>query len=295
MDASPNGSAGSSVRRLSGARSERESEDPLRGIIFDFDGTIAETERFGERVAYNRAFEEFGLDWFWNEELYADLLSVAGGKERLRYYMARHRPNLVGDSASERLIGELHAAKKRKFGELAGSIPFRPGVQRLIYEAHLAGLRVAIATTASRSGVQALLAQDSAVAGMIDVIAAGEDVERKKPAPDVYVRALAELNLGAGACVAIEDSRIGLSASLAAGLTTVVTRSDYTVDDDFTGAAAVLSTLGDYDVAALALSGPSPASGMVDLTFLRNLLRGGAPRAESDAADVDADGGRNAR
>jgi len=244
----------------------------LRGLIFDFDGTIAETERHGQRVAYNRAFAELGLDWNWDEELYADLLTVAGGRERLRYYLARYRPERANTTSNERLIVELHRAKIRHFAAIAPTIPFRPGVQRLIYEAHVAGLRVAIATTASKPGVQALLARDSALPGMIDVIAANEAVERKKPAPDVYLWALERLGLAPNACIAIEDSNIGLRSALAANLTTIVTISDYTARENFDGAAAVLSELGDYDVAARPIRGAVPPNGIVDLHYLRSLV-----------------------
>lgn len=244
----------------------------LRGIIFDFDGTIAETERRGQRVAYNRAFVDLGLGWTWDEELYADLLNVAGGKERLRYYMARYRPEISNEAVREELIVELHRAKIRNFAAIAPRIPFRPGVQRLIYQAHSAGLRVAIATTASKPGVEALIAQDSALPAMVDLIAANEAVERKKPAPDVYLWALERLALTPETCVAIEDSNIGLRSALSAGLKTIITTSDYTAGDDFSGASAVLSGLGDFDVAARSLQGIAPPGGIVDLAFLQTVL-----------------------
>lgn len=248
-------------------------KDELRGILLDFDGTVAETERFGQRIAYNRAFADLGLDWSWDEDLYRDLLPVAGGRERLHYYIARYRPELLSEAVKGGLITDLHHAKIRNFAKLAPLIPFRHGVQRLVYEASLAGLRVAIATSASQTGVKALLAQDSAMPPMISVIAANEEVERKKPAPDVYLWALDRLNLPAASCIAIEHSRIGLRSAMAAGLTTIITISDYTATDDFTGAAAVLSTLGDYDRETHALAGFAPENGLVDLSFLRTVHR----------------------
>jgi beta-phosphoglucomutase-like phosphatase (HAD superfamily) len=243
----------------------------LRGILLDFDGTIAQTERYGQRVAYNRAFADMGLNWVWTEELYADLLRVAGGKERLRYYLARYRPELLGPAVKDGLIDELHQLMARNFAAIAPAIPLRPGIQRLVYEAHFARLRIAIATTASELGVQALLSQDSALPQMIDVIAANETVERKNPAPDVYEWALKRLDLAPGECVAIEDSNGGLRAALDAGLTTIVTVSEYTMHEDFTGAAAVLSDLGDDDRPARSISGPCPTHGIVDLHFLQEI------------------------
>lgn len=248
--------------------------DALRCIMLDFDGTIAETERFGQRVAYNRAFSELGLEWNWSEEIYGDLLSVAGGKERLLYYLERYHPERLSDASTPDLIIEIHRTKIKHFARIAPTIPFRPGLLRLAREANVAGIKVAIATTASKHGVEALLAQDPILPSMITLIAANEAVEKKKPAPDVYLWALDRLALGAAECVAIEDSNVGLRAALAAGLPTIVTVSDYTADDDFTGASAVLTCLGADDQPALSLHGPRPGAGKVDLPFLRTVQEG---------------------
>jgi HAD superfamily hydrolase (TIGR01509 family) len=243
----------------------------LRGLLFDFDGTIAETERHGHRVAYNQAFAELGLAWTWDEALYGDLLRVAGGRERLRYYLARYHPER-GDASTSELLEEIYRAKTRSFEALAPDIPLRPGVKRLISEAHAAGVRIAIATTASLSGVEALLSRDPALRQAIELIAAGDVVERKKPAPDIYEWALEGLGLAPEACVAIEDSNIGLRAALGAGLRTLVTVSDYTRGEDFSGAAAVLSSLGDDGEAARCLAGPAPPQGIVDVAYLRDIV-----------------------
>jgi HAD superfamily hydrolase (TIGR01509 family) len=243
----------------------------LRGILLDFDGTIAETERWGQRVAYNHAFAELGLDWEWTETLYGDLLAVAGGKERLHYYLQRHRPEMVDDESATRLIAEIHRAKIRHFARIAPTIPLRPGLLRLVREAHAAGVVIAIATTASKPGVEALLSQTPELPIMVSLIAANEAVDRKKPAPDIYLWALERLGLDACDCVAIEDSNIGLQAAMGAQLPTIVTLSDYTANDDFTGASAVLSNLGERDEPAESLRGPRPRDGLVDLAFLRTI------------------------
>jgi HAD superfamily hydrolase (TIGR01509 family) len=244
----------------------------LRGLLLDFDGTVAETERYGHRVAYNQAFAEMKLDWRWDEELYGRLLSVAGGKERLRHYLARYRPKLLEKVVRSGLIEKIHDAKSRHFAALAASIPLRPGVLRLVREARAASLAIAITTTASELGVGAFLAENQELPSMIDLIAGSEAVERKKPAPDVYLWALDRLGLAAGNCVAIEDSNVGLRGALAAGLTTLVTVSDYTAEDDFTGAGAVVSNLGEVNAPACSLSGPEPPNGIVDLAFVQALL-----------------------
>jgi HAD superfamily hydrolase (TIGR01509 family) len=246
-------------------------------ILFDFDGTIAETERFGHRVAYNEAFAQSGLDWVWGDALYGELLAVGGGKERIAFYLDHYRTDgeAYGDRAA--FIAALHARKGRIFDTLVERIAFRPGVQRLVREAHAAGIRLGIATTAAASGVDALVARDPAFRDAFEIIAAGDVVPRKKPAPDIYRYALDRLGVAADQCIAVEDAEIGLRASRAAGITTLVTVSDYTRDHDFTGAAAVLSDLGEPGRPASTLAGPAPAHGVVDLEYLRELLETAPP------------------
>ncbi len=245
-----------------------------KAILFDFDGTIAETERLGHRVAYNEAFAQSGLDWVWDDALYGELLAVGGGKERIALYLDRYRSDgsAYGDGDRPGFIAALHARKQRIFDTLVDRIAFRPGVQRLVREAHAAGIRLGIATTAAAAGVDALLARDPEFRDAFDVIAAGDVVPHKKPAPDIYLYALERLGVTARQCVAVEDAQIGLRAARAAGITTLVTVSDYTRDHDFTGAAAVLGDLGEPGRPTSTLAGTAPAHGIVDLVYLRELL-----------------------
>ena len=249
----------------------------MKGLLLDFDGTIADTERHGHRVAYNRAFAELRLDWTWDDALYGELLAVAGGKERLRHYLERYRPALLEEALATGLIPRIHETKGRHFAQLSASIPLRPGILRLLREAHAAGIAIAIATTAQRSGFEALLGHFAGMRELIGVIAADDAAERKKPEPDVYLVALERLGMQARDCVAIEDSNTGLRAALAAGLTTVVTASDYTAGDDFSGAAVVLSDLGEPGRPARTLRGPAPPHGFVDVAYLEAIGRTAHP------------------
>lgn len=228
----------------------------LKALIFDVDGTLADTERDGHRLAFNAAFKEAGFDWFWDEDLYGKLIEVAGGKERIKFFLSEYLPDFVPKKAWDEFLLELHKLKTKHYAELLsqGVIPLRVGVMRLLSEARERGLRLAIATTSALPNVEALLA------GRIDkdwfeVIAAGDIVEKKKPAPDVYFYVLEKLGLKAEECLVFEDSYQGLVAAKAAGLKTIITVNGYTKTHDFSGASLVVDCLGEFDKCCEVLAG----------------------------------------
>jgi len=250
----------------------------LEALIFDVDGTLADTERDGHRVAFNRAFTEAGLDWDWSEKIYGQLLSVTGGKERIRHFVDNYLPSFHEPADFDKQIAELHAAKTRFYTEMMqrAEIPFRPGVVRLLQEARDAGLRLAIATTTTPANVAALLAS-SGIADMeswFEVIGAGDIVPKKKPAPDIYDHVLTEMRLAAEACVAFEDSYNGIQSSRGAGLRTVVTVNGYTWGDQFDDALIVMDTLGEPDAPFTVLS-DTAVNGyqFFNLDLLRSLIQ----------------------
>ncbi|MBK9955930.1 MAG: HAD-IA family hydrolase [Rhodocyclaceae bacterium] len=220
----------------------------LQALIFDVDGTLAETARDGHRPAFNAAFRDAGLPWHLDVGTYGELLSVTGGRERMRHFAERHDPGFLAQADADARIKSLHADKTRHYLSLleAGGIPLRPGVAALIAEARAAGVRLAIATTTTPENVTTLLRTSLAPesVGWFEVIGAGDMVPNKKPAPDIYLWVLAKLGLPPKSCLAIEDSANGLKSAVAARLPTVVTRSIYTADHDFTGALSVLPDLG---------------------------------------------------
>ena len=208
-------------------------------LIFDVDGTLAETEEV-HRLAFNRAFSDFGLPWVWDEALYLDLLTVTGGKERIGNYVSRLR-NV--EPVTPETIAALHRRKTEIYTQMvaAGEIELRPGIADFLARARERGLTLAIATTTTPANVEALLLATLGAdwRGVFPVVAAGDMVSRKKPAPDIYVLALQLLGKPAENCVAIEDSRNGVQSALAAGLRVIAVRSAFS-DSDFTGAAAKL-------------------------------------------------------
>jgi HAD superfamily hydrolase (TIGR01509 family) len=248
----------------------------LKALLFDVDGTLADTERDGHRPAFNAAFREYGLDWDWDVELYGKLLAVTGGKERMKFYVDRFRTDYVKPADFDALVAELHKAKTRHYTRMLaeGGIPLRPGVKRLLEEARAAGLTLGVATTTTPENVTALLQHSLAADGpnWFAVIAAGDIVPAKKPAPDIYVWAMAQLGLQPEECLAFEDSRNGIRSSLGARLKTVVTVNDYTRDDDFSGAVAVLSDLGEPGAPYRRLD--CEEAGVVDLAKLQDWYQG---------------------
>lgn len=253
----------------------KESGFALQAVVFDVDGTLAETERHGHRVAYNQAFEDLGADWEWNEALYGDLLRVEGGPERLAHFLREHQPDFSPDEGHAAFVGAAHERKNIHYHALldAGRVPIRPGIRRLIGEVRDAGLQLAIASSSLRANVHALLAHalDPAAETWFDVIVTGDDVACKKPDPEIYRRVLERLDLPPEACMAIEDSENGCRAAVAAGLPTIVTTSSYTGGDAFDGAVLVADSLGEPGTPWRVQSGSDGGADYLDVPGLRRL------------------------
>ncbi|WP_242508705.1 HAD-IA family hydrolase [Rhodocyclus purpureus] len=252
--------------------SNHRPQMPLRAVIFDVDGTLAETELGGHLPAFNQAFAEAGLDWHWSAEEYLGLLAVTGGKERIAHYARNSAPEFVQRPDFADAVARLHRRKTELYAEraAAGAIALRPGIRRLLDEITAAGLVAAIATTTSPDSVRALLVGQLGEDGpaRFAFIGAGDVVSSKKPAPDIYLHVLEALGLAAGECLAIEDSAVGSAAARAAGIPFVVTAHAGTRGEDFSGALAVVDGLGDEGQPARPLAGMVAAGDRVSLADL---------------------------
>ena len=220
----------------------------LQALIFDVDGTLADTERDGHRVAFNQAFAKAGFDFEWDVELYGKLLLIAGGKERMRHYFETEGwPEAAGaDHAA--FLAEMHISKTAIFADLiaSGQLPLRAGVLRLVDEAIAAGVRLGVCTTSNPKSIDAVLdLMGPDRKSRFEFVLAGDIVSKKKPDPEIYSLAKSKLDLPAHECIVVEDSRNGLLAAVGAGLPCFITTSTYTVDEDFSEAVGIAPELGD--------------------------------------------------
>lgn len=247
---------------------------PLKALIFDVDGTLANTERDGHLVAFNLAFAELELDWVWSNELYHQLLDVTGGQLRIKHYVNTYQSDCVHDDL-DALAATIHARKTQIYVRLVheGKIPLRLGVERLFNEARAQGLRMAIATTTTLANVEALITNTLGKAALdwFEVIGAGNCVPNLKPAGDIYHWVLAKMKLDANECIAFEDSHNGIVSATQANLKTLITTNEYTETHTFDGAMAILNNLGEPNKPFKRIQGNDTQANFVDVAYLQEL------------------------
>lgn len=222
----------------------------LKAVLFDCDGVLVDTERDGHRVAFNHAFQQMGINVEWDIPLYGELLKIAGGKERMiHYFSQRGYPASVTNP--DEFIKKLHKTKTEAFMNIidTGQLPLRPGIARIVDEIIAAGLQIAVCSTSNEKAVTLVVERMLGNERKKHFrIFAGDMVAMKKPAPDIYNMAKTAMGLQADECVVIEDSRNGLLAAKTAGMKCLVTKSSYTLNEDFTEADCVVDELGDNPV-----------------------------------------------
>lgn len=249
----------------------------LEAVLLDVDGTLAETERYGHLPAFNRAFAHFGLEWQWSADLYGVLLAVTGSTERTRHYVRSFQAEYQQVNPDlEKLLAELISYKNQQYLDIvnSGVIPLRPGVERALREIHQSDVRMAIVTTTGEQNVSSLL--ENTIGGDVmdwfDVIAAGNIVENKKPAPDIYHVALEKLGLEPGACIAVEDSENGVRSAIQADVPVLVIKGEYTINQDLSGACLVVDEWGDDGQPFNVVEGNSYGYSRVELALLQRLV-----------------------
>lgn len=226
----------------------------MSALIFDCDGVLSDTERYGHLPAFNKTFEEAGLPVQWTEDEYAEKLKIGGGKERMASlftdeFVREH--DLPADPEGQKgLLAQWHKTKTAHFKQLVadGKLPGRPGIRRIIADALDAGWTVAVASTSAEESVRAVLehAAGKEASDRIRVFA-GDIVPAKKPDPAIYELVVEELGLDKSSTLVVEDSRNGLRAATGAGLRCLLTVNAYTQDEDNSEAVLVVSALGDPD------------------------------------------------
>jgi len=229
-------------------------DDKRRALIFDCDGVLADTELHGHLVAFNEMWSKLGVPWRWSSGQYGEKLKIGGGKERIAsLFDDAEFQRKVGppeDEAERKtLIATWHKEKTAIYKEIvrSGRVSPRPGVKRLAREAISAGWRLAVASTSASDSVAAVLScvMEELAPEFLNV--SGDAVKAKKPAPDIYKLAVNQLGVPPELCIAIEDSRNGLLAAVAANIPAIITTSEYTVNEDFVEACFVVKSLGDLD------------------------------------------------
>lgn len=247
----------------------------LKAIIFDMDGTLANTEEI-HRLAFNQAFEEFSLPIHWSEKTYAELLTISGGKQRIHKFILDNDLTIKDLSGLRDHVAKVHQRKSVIYREMLtdGRLKLRSGVRRLIMEAQKKNVRLAIATSSSLANVHTLLKTTLGEHSLewFDSIVSCDLIADQKPSPAVYQYALAELGLSPENCVAIEDTYNGNESAKAAGLRCVVTTHNFTIDSDFTGAALVLDQLGEPEMPFIQSAGEAQTQTYVDVEMLESLL-----------------------
>ena len=247
----------------------------LSAVFFDVDGTIAETENF-HRKAFNDAFKEFNLDWFWDEAIYKELINIGGGKERIIYHIKRAWPEMLTYKNLTKYVDSIHKAKNEIYEDyLAESkIKTRPGIMRLIDELKQKSIKIGLVSSTSEVNLINLFEKGLKInhKEIFDIVAHGDCTQNKKPSPEIYEWALEKLRLPAQACVAIEDSPRGLDAARKVNINTIVTPSILTLDEEFKGARLIISDLGEPEKGFDLIEGESFGFKYVGVELLSKII-----------------------
>ena len=247
----------------------------LSAVLFDVDGTIAETEDLHRR-SFNESFKEFNLDWFWDEAIYKELINVGDGMERIKYYIKRAWPEMLEYKNLNKYMSSIHKVKNEIFRDLVieSKVKPRTGVIRLINDLKKKKTRIAIVSSMNLADLMTLFTEGLNIDpnSTFDLIAHGDCAKNKRPSPEIYEWILEKLRLPPQACVAIEDSPRGVKAAINAKINVLVTPSFYTKDEEFVDAKLVVSSLGDSDKPFEIIKGEVGGEKVVSSDLLSKLI-----------------------
>lgn len=247
----------------------------LSAVLFDVDGTIAETEEL-HRKSFNESFKEFNLDWFWDKPIYKELINIGGGKERIQHYMKRAWPEMLEYKNLSKYIDSIHKVKNEIYEDYINEekLTFRPGIKRLISELKENKIRIALVSSSSKTNIENLLLKGLQFKSieLFDLIAHGDCTKNKKPSPEIYEWALEKFKLSAQSCIAIEDSPRGVDSAVSAKIKVIATPSELTSDENFEAADLVVSDLGDPEEPFKKISGLTYGEKNVNVDLLKKLI-----------------------
>ena len=244
----------------------------LSAVFWDVDGTIADTELCGHRVAFNLAFKDFDLDWFWDEANYLELLEISGGLNRIIYYRDKIQSDITNDHCSK-----IQLRKRSHYKKIIqlGRINVRNGVLRLIKELADCNIEQFIVTTSGRESLDPFL-NTSLYSHLkfFSQIITYEDVINHKPFPDAYILAKKLSKQPNENCIVIEDSCIGVDAAKAANLKCLMTLPPWLKSNNKINkkADSCVDSLGNTENKSKLVFGKPLISNIVDLAYLTQII-----------------------
>ena len=246
----------------------------LNAVLFDVGGTIAESEEI-HRVSFNEAFKEFGLNWYWDEAIYRELVFIGGGKERIKHYITRAWPEMLKQKNLTKYIESVHKIKGQIYEEFLNDsqLKARPGIIRLLKELKNEKIRLAIVSDTTEENLINLFKKGLGINPIewFEILAHGGCTIQKKPSPDIYLWTLERLKLPPESCLAIEDAPRGVDSAIDAGLKVLVTPSIYTLEEKFEKSSLLLSHLGEPEEPFNVIKGDAFGHSFVDLDLLKKI------------------------
>jgi HAD superfamily hydrolase (TIGR01509 family) len=224
----------------------------LKAIIFDVDGTIANTEYRGHLPACNEAFATLGYPIQWTWEEFKEMQVLAGNAVRMRKSLSEWQPEM-SEVELDTAVAELVVLKKKFYIEkYLPDLPLREGVVEIMEEALARGIRLAVVSMSYEAQVNALLSNHlPQIYPLFKPILGKESGPKTAPDSPLYTRCMAELGTSLAETLVIEDSEEGFLAARRVGIPTAVIYNEYTFGKNFAGAQLVARNLAHFTLQQL--------------------------------------------